>query len=294
MSISLENDHRCIERATECDCPICGEFMFTSTATVVFMVCNIVRFAYFIDTYLQPCGHSIHHKCYYEHMKTSYRCPTCNRSIINMETQFRALDAEIELQPLPAPYDQWRSLIVCNDCSAKCNVAYHFLGLRCNNCRSYNTSQVRQIRPELDAIERNGDHVAITATGYPEQQLGRTVGVLEDLVISARIAQEQPQTLPAELTAREQVRQAWQQELATASANRAVMAAQEAIVVAMGLDHGDADLWPEESEDDEVEGEEDDDEMTGSEGTEAGEIVDSEESDGDESDDELISLFGHI
>lgn len=38
MSIQLQDSHRCIERSTECDCPICGEYMFTSTLTVVFMV----------------------------------------------------------------------------------------------------------------------------------------------------------------------------------------------------------------------------------------------------------------
>lgn len=38
MAISLLNNHRCIERNLQSDCPICGEFMFTSTATVIFMV----------------------------------------------------------------------------------------------------------------------------------------------------------------------------------------------------------------------------------------------------------------
>ncbi|KAI5809012.1 zinc-ribbon-domain-containing protein [Peziza echinospora] len=132
MSITLQDSHRCIERSTECDCPICGEFMFTSTMTVVFM----------------PCGHSIHHKCYYEHMKSSYRCPTCARTIVNMESQFRALDIEISSQPLPAPYDNWRCLISCNDCSARSNVSFHFLGLKCEICRSYNTRQIRLIKPE--------------------------------------------------------------------------------------------------------------------------------------------------
>lgn len=54
MSVSLQNSHRCIERNTECDCPICGEYLFTSPETVVFM----------------PCGHSIHQKCYNQHIKT--------------------------------------------------------------------------------------------------------------------------------------------------------------------------------------------------------------------------------
>ena len=38
MAISLQGKHKCIERNLESDCPICGEYMFTSTTTVIFMV----------------------------------------------------------------------------------------------------------------------------------------------------------------------------------------------------------------------------------------------------------------
>ncbi|KAI8892153.1 hypothetical protein BC833DRAFT_558280 [Globomyces pollinis-pini] len=38
MAITLKDNHKCIERNLESDCPICGEFMFTSTTTVMFMV----------------------------------------------------------------------------------------------------------------------------------------------------------------------------------------------------------------------------------------------------------------
>jgi hypothetical protein len=38
MAISLKDNHKCIERNLESDCPICGEYMFTSTTTVIFMV----------------------------------------------------------------------------------------------------------------------------------------------------------------------------------------------------------------------------------------------------------------
>ena len=38
MAISLRQNHKCIERNLESDCPICGEYMFTSTTTVIFMV----------------------------------------------------------------------------------------------------------------------------------------------------------------------------------------------------------------------------------------------------------------
>ena len=38
MAMSLLGQHKCIERNLESDCPICGEYMFTSTTTVMFMV----------------------------------------------------------------------------------------------------------------------------------------------------------------------------------------------------------------------------------------------------------------
>ena len=38
MVMGMKGKHRCIERNLESDCPICGEYMFTSTTTVVFMV----------------------------------------------------------------------------------------------------------------------------------------------------------------------------------------------------------------------------------------------------------------
>lgn len=115
MSISIADSHKCIERSTDCDCPICGEYMFTSPETVVFM----------------QCGHSIHQNCYYEYMKTSYRCPICSRSIVNMETQFRNMDRAIEGQPMPARFRDTKALVYCNDCCAKSSVQYHWLGLKC-------------------------------------------------------------------------------------------------------------------------------------------------------------------
>lgn len=111
MSISIADSHRCIERSTDCDCPICGDYMFTSPLTVVFM----------------QCGHSIHLTCYYAHMQSSYKCPICSRSIINMEVQFRKLDQSIESQPMPPEHQDTKALVYCNDCRAKSSVQYHWL-----------------------------------------------------------------------------------------------------------------------------------------------------------------------
>jgi hypothetical protein len=126
MSMSVEKNHKCIERVSDCDCPICGDYMFTSPHPVVFML----------------CGHSIHKKCYDEHMNTSYKCPICSKSTVNMETQFRNLDRAIDGQPMPPQFRDTKAMVSCNDCYAKSAVKYHWLGLKCAICHSYNTAQL--------------------------------------------------------------------------------------------------------------------------------------------------------
>lgn len=100
--------------------------MFTSPRPVVFM----------------PCGHSIHRRCYEQHMKVSYKCPICNKSLTNMESQFRNLDVAIQSQPMPPEFRNTTAVILCNDCSGKSTVRYHWLGLKCSICRSYNTVEM--------------------------------------------------------------------------------------------------------------------------------------------------------
>ncbi|KAK3943515.1 zinc-ribbon-domain-containing protein, partial [Diplogelasinospora grovesii] len=125
--ISMTGPHKCIERSTDCDCPICGDYMFNSPKPVVFM----------------QCGHSIHRHCFNEHMKSSYKCPLCSKSCVNMEYQFRNYDVAILTQPMPVEYRDARAVISCNDCSAKSQTAYHWLGLKCTVCNSYNTVQLQ-------------------------------------------------------------------------------------------------------------------------------------------------------
>ncbi|KAK3989822.1 hypothetical protein QBC44DRAFT_308160 [Cladorrhinum sp. PSN332] len=145
--VSIANQHKCIERSIDCDCPICGDYMFTSLKTVVFM----------------QCGHSIHRHCFEEHMKSSYKCPICSKSCVNMETQFRNFDLAIHAQPMPPEYCDARAIISCNDCSAKSQTKYHWLGLKCSLCNSYNTIQRQLINMpggSSDEAQRNTDNVA--------------------------------------------------------------------------------------------------------------------------------------
>jgi uncharacterized CHY-type Zn-finger protein len=155
MSMSVEKNHKCIERVSDCDCPICGEYMFTSPHPVVFML----------------CGHSIHKKCYDEHMNTSYKCPICSKSTVNMETQFRNLDRAIDGQPMPPQFRDTKAMVSCNDCYAKSAVKYHWLGLKCAICHSYNTVQLSILSdpavevPIIESIEPEAEPIFNLANG---------------------------------------------------------------------------------------------------------------------------------
>jgi len=207
-----------------------------------------------------------------------------------MESQFRALDVEIENQPLPYPYSAWRCLISCNDCSAKSNVQFHFLGLKCDNCSSYNTSQVRIIRPEDEGAPTTV--IDVPTTPQPISHTGlermRSLSVLPVLNSPPRAASTEhgnAVVVGADSGA------------TISNANRVLAAADEAIQSASGLGDRDGvpiidDGW--ESEDsadflDEVDDEDD---------SEAGDdYEDDDEEDDDDDDDEfveLINLRGHI
>lgn len=132
LLIDLKEHHKCVTNTTHCNCPICNEYLFTSVSKVVFM----------------KCGHLIHQNCYDEMINHSYKCPVCKKTVVNAEIQFRILDQEIRQLPLPAPYNLWRCIISCNDCKGKSNCSYHVMGLKCKYCKSYNTNQLKLIKPE--------------------------------------------------------------------------------------------------------------------------------------------------
>ncbi|KAF9296623.1 hypothetical protein BGZ88_012267 [Linnemannia elongata] len=123
MNIQLKDNHRCIERNLECDCPICGEYMFTSTTTVIFM----------------PCGHCIHSKCHSDYVKTSYQCPTCWKALGDMTGYYAKIDNLLAEQKMPPEYANFFSIVLCNDCEIKSEAPYHFLYHKCEKCKGYNT-----------------------------------------------------------------------------------------------------------------------------------------------------------
>lgn len=101
--------------------------MFSSSAAVVAM----------------RCGHYIHRVCYDAYMQTSYKCPICSRSAVNMELQWRKMDLCLESQPMPDNYRDTNVWVTCNDCTMRSCVPFHWLGNKCRLCDSYNTNQIK-------------------------------------------------------------------------------------------------------------------------------------------------------
>ncbi|CAD0010345.1 unnamed protein product [Aureobasidium pullulans] len=96
-------------------------------------------------------------------MHVTYRCPVCNKSAVNMELQWRKLDDEIRLQPMPE--DEFEDsaaakvnpthrriprkvFVGCNDCGGRGWSNFHWLGLKCPHCDGYNTSQTAPLGSE--------------------------------------------------------------------------------------------------------------------------------------------------
>jgi iron-sulfur cluster repair protein YtfE (RIC family) len=120
MSTANAKKHRCVEHSLESDCPVCGEYLFTSTNPIKFL----------------RCGHLMHATCYRRYAATDYRCPLCKKSLADMSAYF---EAQLMDEPMPLEYRGIPARIVCNDCSGRSVVEFHFLYNKCPQCHSYNT-----------------------------------------------------------------------------------------------------------------------------------------------------------
>eukprot|EP01134_Creolimax_fragrantissima_P003198 CFRG3198T1 len=149
MAVSLKGKHKCIERNLESNCPICSEFMFTSTSTIIFM----------------KCGHCIHHSCYRKHVRRSYQCPICMKSLGDMKEYFEKLDEILVMNPMPVEYKDSKAKVLCNDCEVKSETSYHFMYHKCNTCTSFNTTVLT-----VEHGPHFQPHVA-SAEGLPDNML---------------------------------------------------------------------------------------------------------------------------
>ena len=125
--IETKEGHKCKTNLLNNNCPICLEYLYTSMES----------------TYLMKCGHTIHGSCLKEYtISGNYKCPTCRKSIGDMQSLFEFLDREIELTPMPDEYKEVPIRILCNDCGVQSETFFHVVALKCKNCGSYNTMQI--------------------------------------------------------------------------------------------------------------------------------------------------------
>ncbi|GAY47569.1 hypothetical protein CUMW_105410 [Citrus unshiu] len=120
-------DHKCREKGLETNCPICCDFLFTSSATVRAL----------------PCGHFMHSDCFQAYTCSHYICPICSKSLGDMAVYFGMLDALLASEQLPEEYRDRCQEILCNDCDKKGSAPFHWLYHKCGFCGSYNTRVIK-------------------------------------------------------------------------------------------------------------------------------------------------------
>lgn len=122
----LFNDHNCMAGKYMSDCPVCQEDLFSSRAA----------------SHELPCGHAIHWHCFQQLANHDSRCPICKKTAETserMKPTWDAIAAGISTQPVPPELCKVVS-IICNDCeSLQTNRAWHFWGVQCQDCDSFNT-----------------------------------------------------------------------------------------------------------------------------------------------------------
>jgi RING finger/CHY zinc finger protein 1 len=139
IGISVYETHNCMKDKYKNNCPVCREDMFSSRQCPQDL----------------PCGHCIHAHCFRNLANFDYRCPICKKTVVSrnsMAAAWQARARDIALQPMPD--DLKRTVnIICNDCEVKSdNLNWHFLGVQCPGCSSFNTV--------VENILSNGDSAA--------------------------------------------------------------------------------------------------------------------------------------
>lgn len=120
-------EHKCREKSLETNCPICCDFLFTSTEPLRAL----------------KCGHFMHSACFQAYTCSHYTCPLCSKSMGDMTVYFGMLDALLAAEELPEEYRDRDQDILCNDCDKKGKARFHWLYHRCSLCGSYNTRVIK-------------------------------------------------------------------------------------------------------------------------------------------------------
>lgn len=111
---------------TSAECPICLENLNTSTRT----------------SFPLLCGHMIHIDCFHEYAQTDDKCPLCCKKMYENEEGDNFLRFIKRTVRMPEELENMEMEIMCNDCGEKNKIKFHFAGLECPGCKSFNTKQI--------------------------------------------------------------------------------------------------------------------------------------------------------
>lgn len=140
----LFNDHNCNAGKYMSNCPVCQEDLFSSRCA----------------SHEMPCGHAIHWHCFRELTSFDTRCPVCKKTAETHEQMaptWSAMAVGIALQPVPPEMTRVVH-ISCNDCGELDDGRrWHFLGVQCLKCSSFNTTIEKTVLVGKDAAAYLGD-----------------------------------------------------------------------------------------------------------------------------------------
>lgn len=122
---NAKNDHKCFQNSFMTNCPICFEFLHTSTTNV----------------FMGKCGHVYHTNCINQLLQNGdYKCPHCKKSLADMSGVWQ------QLGNLYANVEKSETKMIqfyCNDCETKQNsFANGFNLYMCNDCNGFNTNLI--------------------------------------------------------------------------------------------------------------------------------------------------------
>lgn len=131
MATSVFAKHQCREKTIDSNCPVCLENLRYSTK-------------YY---YALKCGHLIHLECCEAYVQSgNVNCPVCGRSFHKMgQNEKNMIEEAINLtrDQIPQELRDKKVSIICHECMHKTHeVPFHFYGLKCGGCGSYNTKMI--------------------------------------------------------------------------------------------------------------------------------------------------------
>lgn len=114
--------HKCARNALNRPCPLCSINMHESVRQCI----------------IPACGHAMHRGCFEHHLKSSFACRVCGKSVVKMKLHWEKLDRLLENDL--ARITEFVN-IKCRDCGQVGKAKMHKHFHKCSNpaCGSYNT-----------------------------------------------------------------------------------------------------------------------------------------------------------